>query len=225
MELLRFNLFNKAHKALRALLCNVLIELQQTDFSVSAESDSCISKIRLVLEVLHEHAQLEDNFIFPLLCPNAESIRAYFARQHIEDEALTLDLSIALDNIENAQTALQLSIAAISLQQQYIGFVAFNLNHMNMEEEIINPYLWSVYSDGALERLSAEAVRNNPPKHDAMFVGLMLEHLNNYEILSWLRNIRKEAPANVFQHFYNKSKEVLTSSRFNKIEKQLNNKD
>lgn len=188
----RFNLFNRAHKAIRALLCNTLLQVQKTDFT-SPGATGCVAGIRVVLEVLQEHAYLEDHFIFPLLQSNAPSLAAFFEKQHHQDELLTQDVEAALTGFENASGEQEQLLTGIVILEQYAAFVAFNLSHMNMEEQLINPFLWTLYSDAELVQRVTEALQKAPPVHDDLLLRLMIENQNSRELAVWFAAMGPEA--------------------------------
>lgn len=213
MKLQRLNIFNRAHKALRALLCNTLIQLQQTDFSEQKSTEICIFQLRLVLDVLEEHATLEDGVILPLIKESAASVASFFMQQHIEDEVLSEHLNSILTLLENTESAEQRIILSQKLLYQYIDFMAFNLKHMTMEERLINPLLLSVYADTELEKIVTDALKKSPPKHNDFFLSLMIEHQNNAEIFDWLSSIRETAPKEVFRQICLLTESILPEHR------------
>ncbi|MBO9636144.1 MAG: hemerythrin domain-containing protein [Chitinophagaceae bacterium] len=178
----RLNIFNKAHKALRGLFCTTLIQLQQTDPTRLNELVPCISQIRLLLELLEQHALLEDNHILPLLEPNGASISTFFANQHVQDEILSTNLKCTLNSLEKENTKEEQLHLGQKLMLQFIDFTVFNLDHMNMEEQLINPFLWSAYPDAVLENKITEAIRASPPVHHEIFLDLMIQHQNKSEV-------------------------------------------
>lgn len=211
----RLNIFNRAHKALRGLLCRTLIQIQQTDFSKYKNTEICISQLRVVMELLEEHAALEDGVILPLLKDNAESVVLFFMEQHIEDEILSEKLNSVLTDLQNTESAEHRIALSQRLLQQYIAFMIFNLNHMNMEEQFINPLLLSAYEDAELEKVVTDAVKRSPPKHNDLFLGLMIEHQNDAEIFNWFSSIKETAPKQVFQQFCFLAEGVLHEQRMN----------
>lgn len=157
MNSLRFNLFKKAHKDLQALLADTLIQLQKTNFLIASEAESGIERIKMVLRVMHAHKKLEEDIIFLELDENAISMIDYFNNQHYHDDALTLGLGILLNNFEEAATNTEKASTGNNILSSYIEFMAFNLNHMNMEEQMINPLLWYKYTDNELEEILNKA--------------------------------------------------------------------
>ncbi|MCF3109639.1 hypothetical protein LL912_12740 [Niabella sp. CC-SYL272] len=221
MEQQRFNLFNRAHKALRGLMCSTLIRLQQADLTGEYSLKQCCRDINLVIELLEEHAILEDHYILPSLPPEARSSVLFFEQQHLEDKMLCSNLKELMKKMENATTGSLRASGVPVLLQAYISFAVFNLQHMNMEEQLLNPLLWLKYTDVELEQIVAEAIKKSPSKNHMLFLGLMIEHQNDEELYTWICNIRQTAAAAVFQQLEALSNQVLPEARLNALKQRI----
>ena len=51
----RYNLFGQIHKALRVMLHDTALTLQQTNFSNKEEGEFALGKLQRILDVLDEH--------------------------------------------------------------------------------------------------------------------------------------------------------------------------
>ena len=63
----RFNIFNQIHKALRAMLYDTSLNLQQTYFADADEAGAAVEKVNQVIDIFEEHAASEDHFVFPAI--------------------------------------------------------------------------------------------------------------------------------------------------------------
>jgi hemerythrin-like domain-containing protein len=222
MNSLRFNLFKRAHKGLRALLADTLMLLQRTDFLINTEAKLGIVRIKMVLELMHAHAKMEDDFIFPVLNKEASSTVDYFKNQHYHDEALTLDLGIIINSFEEALTDVEREKFGNSMLSCFIEFVAFNFTHMNMEEQLINPLLWMKYTDMELMDIVGNAVKTSAIKNDHIFMQWMFMNNTNSEVGAWLRSIKEKLPFSQYSRIYDLAKAVLSPSRLELINVSLN---
>ena len=84
---MRFNIFNQVHKALRALLYDTALTLQQTHFSNADEAEAAIAKVKAVLDVFDQHAEHEDNFVLPAIQQYEPSMVDAFEQEHVEARA------------------------------------------------------------------------------------------------------------------------------------------
>ena len=81
----RFNIFNQIHKALRALLYDTALTLQQTYFGNPDEVETALEKLRLILDIFDKHADHEDQFVLPAIQAYEPSLVDAFEKEHVED--------------------------------------------------------------------------------------------------------------------------------------------
>lgn len=213
MEEIRFNLFKSVHKGLRALLADTLIQLQQTDFLIEAQANATFERIKLVLLLMHRHTKWEEDIVFQKLGTAAISMTSYFTSQHYHTDALTLNMDILICGFEEAKTLTEKEVVANSLLNAFIEFSAYNFNHMNMEEQLINPLLWQTYSDQELHELQLMHLNPAESKSELTFLQWMLIHNTNRELASWLNNMRHTTAAGQFNRVYDLAQTVLSPER------------
>ena len=83
----RVNPFNMIHKALRALLYDTALSLQQTYFADSNESEVALAKIEAVIHQFEQHAYHEDTYVFPAVEAYNPQLAEAFESEHEEDHA------------------------------------------------------------------------------------------------------------------------------------------
>ena len=213
MEEIRFNLFKSAHKGLRALLADTLMQLQQTDFLIDTQANASFERIKLVLLLMHRHTKWEEDIVFQKLGAAALSMTSYFTSQHYHTDALTLNMDILICGFEEAKTQTEKEAVANSLQNAFIEFTAYNFIHMNMEEQLINPLLWHTCSDSELHELQLLHLSPAESKSGQIFLQWMLIHNTNRELASWLNNMRQTAAAPQFDRVYDLAQTVLSPER------------
>lgn len=213
MEEIRFNLFKSVHKGLRALLADTLIQLQQTDFLIETQANATFERIKLVLLLMHRHTKWEEDIVFQKLGTAAISMTSYFTSQHYHTDALTLNMDILICGFEEAKTLTEKEMVANSLLNAFIEFSAYNFNHMNMEEQLINPLLWQTYSDQELHELQLIHLNPAESKSELTFLQWMLIHNTNRELASWLNNMRHTTAASQFNRVYDLVQTVLSPER------------
>ncbi|WP_214228246.1 hemerythrin domain-containing protein [Pedobacter sp. B4-66] len=217
MEEIRFNLFKSAHKGLRALLADTLLQLQQTDFLIEAQAEAAIERIKLVLLLMHRHIKWEDDVVFPKLGAEAQSMIGYFTSQHYHTDALTLDLDILICGFEEAKANTEKEAVANNLLTAFVEFMAYKLNHMNTEEQLINPLLWCSYSDRELQALQLLHLDQSTSKSEHVFLQWMLIHNTNRELAGWLNSMKQKSTSTHFNLVYALAQEVLAPERLESI--------
>lgn len=193
----RFNIFNQIHKGLRAMLYDMALTIQHTDFSKDEEGRATLRKLKQVLELYTEHGQHEDNEVFPSVRgASAEAVAALEA-EHEKDEQLVNDILLKIREYKNADAAQKASIG-YDIHLAFQEFVAFNLQHMSREEKVINPLLWAQYTDEEIVRIQRNILRNISPESNMYYTRWMLKGLNDAELAGWFRKVIETAPVEVW---------------------------
>lgn len=213
MEEIRFNLFKSVHKGLRALLADTVLQLQQTDFLIPQQTAEGMERIKLVLLLLHSHTKWEDDVVFPKLGTNAKSMTGFFTNQHYHTDALTLNIDILICGFEEAKTETEKEAIADNLLNVFVEFAAYIFNHMNMEEQLINPLLWRSFSNRELQALQLLHLSSSTSSSEQIFLQWMLIHSTNRELASWLTSMKQKATSTQFNLVYDLAQKVLAPER------------
>ncbi|UFH56386.1 hemerythrin domain-containing protein [Spirosoma sp. KNUC1025] len=216
----RYNIFNQIHKGLRAMLYDTALHLQQTDFS-QPEADAAIDQLEQVLLFFDDHAEHEDGFILPHIKKHNPQLVDELEKDHEVDHRLTQTL---FDQIREWKTATQAE------QKEGIGqriffafneFIAFNLYHMNKEENVLMYLLWKQYTDEEIRQMEHQILQSIPPQTLLTESRWMMRSINNREVIEWLAGIRQGAPAPVFANFLKLAEDELPAGRLSKVQAAL----
>ncbi len=217
----RYNIFNQIHKALRSLLYDSALKLQQTDFSDSLQTNAATAQARLVLDMFEGHAHTEDSLILPKIEIYEPSVSDAFEQEHVQDMELGQKVNALLQEIDNAASLQAKKEAGRQLVITFVDFMVFNLEHMKKEEDILNKLLWRYYSDEELMALTGTIVASLPPEKMAMASKWMMRGLANDEISGWLGEVKMTAPVFVYQSLYALAATELPEHRWIKLKEQL----
>ncbi|HEX2630917.1 MAG TPA: hemerythrin domain-containing protein [Chitinophagaceae bacterium] len=218
---MRFNTFNQIHKALRALLYDAALTLQQTSFSNPDEAEDALEKLRIVLDVFDKHAQHEDHFILPAIQQYEPSIADSFEQEHVEDHELAEKLRNLMLLFEKQQDPRKKEETGHAILHAFIAFLSFNLDHMAKEETVLNDRLWRYYSDAEIIALNQKIVASIPPAEMQFTAAWMMKGMNNTEITGWLKVVQKTAPEVVFSMLFSIAEKELPAMRFRRILEDL----
>lgn len=196
---MRFNSFNLIHKALRALLYDTALTLQQTYFADAKEANAAIEKVEAVIHQFEQHAYHEDNFILPAVELYDAQLVAEFEKEHVEDIELGERLKHLLAMFSGAQKDEEKVLCGSAINKAFREFMVFNLEHMAKEEIDINKALWQHYTDEQLLALNARLTASISPKEKAFASRWMMRGINKAEAISWLKFVKQTAPEFVFQ--------------------------
>ena len=168
----RFNVFNQIHKALRALLYETAIAFQHTDFCQAEDADRAFEKLEAVLKVFHAHAEHEDGFLLPAVERFNPVLVKEFESEHEKDEFLTHRLRSLVLVFRHATCTSSRIEAGEAIFKAFNEFIAFNLYHMNKEEEKLNASLWSNYTDTEIMAIQKKLIANNSTGRDGIYTDL-----------------------------------------------------
>lgn len=218
---MRYNIFNQIHKALRALLYDTALTLQQTHFANAEEAEPALAKVRNVLDVFDKHAEHEDHFVLPAIQHFEPSIVDAFEQEHVEDHALAEELRILLNAFDDETNAGKKLELGYNIQKSFVAFMTFNLEHMAKEELVLNDRLWRYYSDAEIIVLNQKIVASIAPEEMAFTSAWMMKGLSNAEITGWLKAVQTNAPEFVFSALFAIAEKELPYTRFRKILEDL----
>ena len=217
----RYNSFNIIHKGLRASLYQTALQLQQTDFTSEDETDEAINKVREIVMLFEGHAHKEDCFILPAIEEYEPSVVASFEAEHVKDERLANQLHACINKLAAATEFLEKIIAGRELNESFVAFTAFNLQHMAREEDILNKILWRYYSDDEIKAISRKIAASVEPWIQDFYATWMLRGVNDMEATEWIQAIERGMPEVVFQTLLHKAEKEWSKERFNRVTQRL----
>lgn len=212
----RYNVFNQIHKGLRALLYDTALCIQQTDFSKDDASET-INKISLVVDLFDEHAHHEDTYILPLVAAHDTAMVDDFEKDHEIDHKLSDALREQVNEWTKAATKSERIAIGQSLFFSFNEFVAFNLYHMNKEENQLLYSLWKHNSDETLLQAQQAIIASINPEILMIESRWMMRSLNNDEIIKWLTGVKIGAPEEVYNIYLKMAEEELPTNRYQSV--------
>lgn len=217
----RFNMFTLIHKALRAMLYDTSLTIQQTSFNDPLEAETALEKIEDVLYIFEKHAHHEDHMVFPAIEDKEPGLADSFEKEHITDLRLSNRMKNLLNIYRNLMFADERIEAGSAITKAFIEFMIFNLEHMGKEEMLINQALWKHYTDAQLMEINDRLVATIPPDELRCTSRWMLRSINNTDVIRWFSGIRDNAPAPVYEAMLALAENELPADRFRKIAKEL----
>lgn len=214
---MRYNIFFRIHQGLRSMLHETALQLQRTDFTNPTEAACLLESVTEALYLFHKHAHTEDELIFPMIQDFEPAVQDAFEQEHQKDELLASLVEESLKLYANTETPEERQSVGQTIQLNFGRFLVFNLEHMAREEEVLNPLLWHYYTDTELLHLTAQIVANTPVALQPRFNQWILRGMNNADILLWMKQVEKLAPAPVFQGLLDQAAEQLPAARYRKL--------
>lgn len=217
----RYNIFYQIHKGLREMLYNTASLLQQTDFSNEEETNAVLTQVDDVLFLFDKHAHTEDNFILPAIEKFEPTVATLFEEEHIQDHELSNRMRVLLNIFNHCSVAKEQLQAASAIRFAFIEFMIFNLQHMAKEETKLNELLWKHYMDEELKGITQQILAQVPPEAMGKYSTWMMKGLNNPEIIGWLKEIKNNAPGQVFDIMLSLAERELPPGRWSAVQEGI----
>lgn len=221
MEQERYNLFNLIHKGLRHVLYDVAIKIQRADFGSASETFETLSRVEVLIDYFEGHADAEDTFILPALHRYDPVLVNDFEKQHVEDHRLGNLLEDIIQKIKSEESITKRIQLGQNLLHLYHEFVAFNLYHMNKEENVLNKVLWQNFTDQELQAITQQIIQSIKPQKLMALNRWMMRSINITEVTAWLTGVKRGAPEAVFITYLQLAEEELTPEMFAELKQRL----
>ncbi|GAB2685301.1 hypothetical protein GCM10027037_03480 [Mucilaginibacter koreensis] len=214
----RFNVFNQIHKGLRALLFDTVMQLQQTDLTNIEKSAPAIAQVELLLDLFDAHAYHEDSCILNAAEQHAPAVIKSFESEHETDLELARQLRATVAAYKVATDTFS---AGNNIYYALNDFVAFNLKHMNKEEQLLNSVLWQHYTDAEILDMERNIQQCIEPQKMNVYFEWMIKGMNDVELRMWLTAVKSEAPDFVLAGLLQACAHHLPEHRWLALEQQI----
>jgi iron-sulfur cluster repair protein YtfE (RIC family) len=166
------------HKAVRKVLFDHAMLLARVDFrSPEAARDAHVETMH-VFSALREHAQHEDDIVWPAL--RDAPLMAEALRQHEELETEMYEIE-RLASLAVVATTLERPDVGSRLRGIFYDFVAAQLAHLAYEERVLMPALWKTHSDEQLMALHLRIRASQAPDRGLAWRNLLLASVDASE--------------------------------------------
>lgn len=217
----RYNLFNMIHKALRHMMYDTALSLQQTWFADINEAETAIEKVETIIYLLEQHAYHEDNYVLPAIEKYDTVLVASFEAEHEKNLGLGNKIKNLITIYRNVYFEEERMNAGSAICKVFIDFMVFNLQHMSQEEMLINKVLWKHYTDEQLCAINHQIVANIPVQEIDITSKWMIRSINSSEAIAWLSQVKTSAPSFVFHSILTEGEKSLPITRFKKIKEAI----
>ncbi|MES1215446.1 MAG: hemerythrin domain-containing protein [Bacteroidota bacterium] len=212
----RYNLFGQIHKALRSMLYDMSLTLQQTNFTNIEDAETSLDKLQRVLDVFDKHTENEDSFILPAIQQYEPSLADAFFQMHSDDREMAEKISRSVNEFYKAGKDEERLNSAALIKKTFTEFMESNVQNMNSEESVLNKVLWKYYSDSEIMILNHRASKS-PIQEETSFRNWVVRGLSNAEIVGLMKAVGKNAPDFVFNSLLAIAEKELPGFRYNQV--------
>lgn len=193
----RVDLYVGIHKALRALMVDVLTAVGRMDTDDESEFEWVSSRVLQLAEVCTSHLTHENDFVHVAMEARRPGASARIANEHIAHGAAIAELEAAVRRMRACEGETR-ARSALDLYRQLALFVAHNFEHMHVEETAHNAVLWAHYSDEELLALHGRILASLPAEENLFTLRWMIPAMTPAERLQVLAGMQAHAPAPAF---------------------------
>jgi len=219
-EAARVDIYAGIHKAMRAIMCDVLQAVGRTDVTDEAELSDSMLRVKELGQLCRKHLEHENAFVHTALAERCPGACDQAEADHVEHLHHIGALEAAADELPRLPAS-ERDAAALALYRQLALFVADNFQHMQMEEGRHNAALWSAYTDAELLELHGRIVASQPPHEALQVLRWMLPAMTPAERAQVLGGMQTQAPAPVFEAVLDVVKPYLDTTAWGKLTRSL----
>lgn len=212
----REDLYTGIHKALRALLCDVLVAAGRMDGFDDSETAATLARVRNLIELARHHVHHENQHVHPVLEARRRGSSARLAKEHVEHEEAFERLETAVRAVERAAGVAR-EQAALALYRELALYAAQDFLHMHAEETQANSFLWQTCSEEELRGVHQAIVSGIEPELMARYVRWLIPSMTPSERVGLLTGARGSMPAHVFEGMLRTVKPHLSEQDWAKL--------
>lgn len=196
----RFNIFQHSHSALRSLLLDTSLLIQFTDFSKPEQVQATFDQVTELVLACQRQAEEEARYIIPAISHLHGRVEECFAHDSEQKPSASMKMLNRMNLYEQyAGTPRAARLAASIANTSFQRFAEQVIAGMQLQEELLNPLLWSYYSDDALRQLLMQIEGRQTITEWLSLCTWMMKDMSDEEIVSWLLNVRPTLPLQVFE--------------------------
>ncbi|HVZ89769.1 MAG TPA: hemerythrin domain-containing protein [Polyangia bacterium] len=173
----RLDIFMPIHHGLRRSLFETATLLARTDFAAAAESDAAEQLATSCLELLHDHADHEDQFVLPEVERFSPELAAALAQEHQDLEGAGDAIESLWPRLPTFDAPARLALGG-EIGRRFRMVVADQLLHMDREEREVNALFWARLSDPQIAALNDRIVTSIGPARMQVWNALVLPSLS-----------------------------------------------
>ena len=216
----RPDLYAPIHKALRALMADLVAGLGRMDPGDDADVNATLGRFLDGLALCEKHMRTEDEILHPAIearRPGATGRAALEHAGHVgEFEALRCAAAAFL-----AADAAGRRESAHALYLRVARWMAENVLHMEHEESHHNGVLWEAFSDAELALLHERILAGVPPEAMAKYLRWILPSTSHGQRLEMLLGMRAGAPREAYEGALAIARERLSARDWEKLSRAL----
>lgn len=219
--MLRYNIFNMIHKALRLKLYETAQALLHTYFGDKDGAAEVLNKLNEIIDAFENHGYHEDSILMPVIAKFQPEMIASFEKDHKDDHHFGNELKQLQLIYHAAQSDDERTVAGSAITLAFTDYMIFNLQHMQREEVELNKLLWDNFSDDEIKKISHEIETSIPPEEMAVTARWIMQAINSNEVTEWLIAVKENAPEHIFNLLFELTETCLPEQFREKVQQAV----
>ncbi len=216
----RIDLYATIHKALRALMAELVSAVGRMDPGDDADVNATLGRALEGLALCEKHMLVEDQVLHPAIESRQPGATARAALEHAGHVADFAALRAAISGFLAAGTAGR-HAGAHALYLQAARWMAENFLHMEHEERHHNGALWASFSDAELQGIHATILATVPPEAMPKYLRWLVPSTSHGERVAQLGGMRESAPREAYEGALALARSNLTARDWDKLARAL----
>lgn len=213
----RYRLLDPPHKGIRHVLGQWALAAGSTDVRDRDELAAFTALTSKVLLLLEDHASNEEEWVFPLAEARQAGASAALHSEHEQLDELLHRVTSAIDLLGDESTEDDISAMYLAVTE----FQARYLLHLLEEERVLEPILWSLYTDDELASAEAKVAQGIDPGMLLLWFAACAPARTITEDAEVLRNVRQVLPSELFAQVLAAIESELPSERYSALLDQI----
>jgi hemerythrin-like domain-containing protein len=216
----KVDIYGPVHKGLRFAQCGLLTRMGSVDLLDKTSRQMLLDDLEGLVCMIESHMEHEDRFIHPALERRRAGSAAGLDDAHEAHRRDIIELRALAAALESAPMSTAPTIAR-RLYQKFGAFVADDLEHMRVEEEVIQPQLDELYSFEELQSIDEALVASVTPDVMMAFLRVMVPAIRPEERVQLLSKPKAAMPEEVFANVLALVRSTLSEYEFQELKRRL----
>jgi hemerythrin-like domain-containing protein len=213
-------LYTLVHKGLRARLFKVSTKAGTLNYADQAARDAFYNECKAFGTQMRLHHDWEERTIHPLLADEVPGCAEHLEEEHLMAHHRFDSLMTHLDKTRKQPETEKQRALGLEFYLALNRFITFFLQHLNEEEERVQPALWNLSTTQELIDVLQKAINTTPEQVKANLV-MIIAAVNIEELTSLFSHMKESMPAASFQNATNLAERILNAREWEMLKSRM----
>ena len=217
--------YTPIHKGLRSRLFKASIQAGKMDCTDEAALSELYDEFNSLVASIRIHHTMEENFIHPLLADRVPGGAEKLEEDHHVVDHLMDNLVAHLDRIRSKPTKFEKRRElTLEFYLAFNRFIAFFLNHIDVEEEHIRPTMWRLCTVEEVTAAVVKLLASQKPEEGMQNMKMMLSAANPDDLAGIITHAKAALPPEAIQAGFQLAESMLSARDFAALKAKMGSK-